>query len=83
MKDTPDPESVSAVLLGSIWAGLGALFIGAVLFGAIYLFMPGFRSVIEKHLPYIFVGAIALFIAGAGISLQSALELQFLRGKWK
>lgn len=83
MKRTQDPESVSAVLVGSIWAGLGAVFIGAVLFGAIYVFVPGIRPMIEKHLSYVVIGAIALFIAGAGMSLQSTLEFQFLRGKWK
>jgi len=82
-KRARDPESVADVLWGCVWAGLGAVLIGVLLLGAVYLFMPLTRTPIEGHLPYLLAGAVAFFFVGFGVSLQSLLEMQYWRGKWK
>jgi hypothetical protein len=78
-----DSESVAAVLWGSVWAGSGGLVIEVVLVGSVYLFYPDGRPLIEKHFSYVLVGAVLFFLAGFGMTLQSILEMQFRRGKWK
>lgn len=85
MKTTPrhDPESIAEVLRGGVWAGVGCVFIGAVLVGSLYLFEPAGKSFVDGHVPYVLVGAVVLFLAGFGMSVQSLLEGQFWRGKWK
>ncbi|MGA9978703.1 MAG: hypothetical protein WBQ08_08720 [Candidatus Sulfotelmatobacter sp.] len=82
-KPRRDPESVADVLLGGVWAGLGCVVVGAVLVGSLYLFEPSARSFVETHAAYFMVGALVLFLVGWGMSVQSVLEIQFWRGKWK
>lgn len=78
-----NPESVAEVLRGGVWAGLGCVSVGAVLAGSLYLFEPAGKSFLDRHVSYVLVGALVLFLAGFGMSVQSLLEIQFWRGKWK
>lgn len=82
-KSYNDPESIAEIVLGGIWTGLGIVFIEATLVGILYVFESATRSFIETHVPDLLVGAAVLFVAGFGVTLQSMLELQFWRGKWK
>jgi len=82
-KPRTDADSVTEVLLGSVWAGIGGVASGLLLIGCIYLFAPESRPVIEVHLSLILLGAVFLFVIGFGLSLQSILEIQWRSGKWK
>lgn len=66
----------------SVLAGLGGVFSAAILFASAYLFEPAAKMWIEAHPLYVALGAIFIFVAGFGMSLSFALELQFRRGKW-
>lgn len=79
---TTRPDSISDTLWMSVPAGLGGLFATAILFASAYLFEPAAKMWIESHLLYVALGAIFIFVAGFGMSLSFALELQFRRGKW-
>ncbi len=78
-----DSERPAETFWASICAGIGAVLVGGLLLGMVYAFMPISRAIVKEHPSYVLMGAIALFLVGFGMSLQFALELQFLRGKWK
>ncbi|MBI3645502.1 MAG: hypothetical protein HY233_06025 [Acidobacteriales bacterium] len=64
-------------------AGLGGVFVEAILIGGFYLFDPVAKRSIANHASYVLWSVPLIFIAGFGISLELMLESQFLRGKWK
>jgi hypothetical protein len=78
-----NPESIADVLWGGVWAGLGCVFVEGILVGGFYLFERDGRLFVQTHASFLLVGALVLFVAGFGVTLQSVLELQFWRGKWK
>jgi len=67
----------------SLLAGLGGIFITAVLLGSVYLFEPAARMWIDAHPLYAMLSFPLIFVAGFGMSLAFTLESQFRRGKWK
>jgi hypothetical protein len=71
------------VLGGSVWAGLGGVFVEALLVASLYLGSPIARAFIQGHASYLLIGVFVFFFLGFGFSLQSVLEMQFWRGKWK
>ncbi len=83
MSATNSPETVSDALWMGVSAGLGAIAIELILVGSFYLFDPSAKRMIESHALLLLLSLPIAFVAGFGISLQFALETQFLRGKWK
>ena len=67
----------------SVLAGFGGVFIEVLLVGSVYLFEPTMRTFVDRHSTYFLVSVPFIFVAGFGMSLQSALEIQFWRGKWR
>jgi hypothetical protein len=76
-------DNIADVVWGGVWAGLGCVFVGGLLISCLYFWGPDGRSFIEAHISYLLIGAVVLFLAGFGLTLQSLFEFQFLRGKWK
>lgn len=76
-------ETVSDALWLSILAGLGAVVVDGILLGSFYWFLPAAKSIMENHRSSFLVSFPIIFVVGFGLSLQFALEMQFLRGKWK
>jgi hypothetical protein len=67
----------------SVCAGLGAIIVETILVGSLYLFEPTAKVLIEDHSVAILISLPIVFVAGFGLSLQFAMEMQFWRGKWK
>lgn len=83
MSATNSPETVADALWMGVFAGLGAIAIELILVGSFYLFDPSAKRIIVSHAHLLLLSLPITFVAGFGISLQFALEMQFLRGKWK
>lgn len=79
----PIKETASDALWMGLLAGLGAVVIETILLGSFYLFDPAAKKIIEDHSISLVISFPVIFVAAFGFSLQSALEGQFWRGKWK
>jgi thiamine transporter ThiT len=67
----------------SVCAGLGAVMVEGILAGFLYLFEPAAKGFIQRHSISILISFPLIFVAALGLSPQFAMEMQFLRGKWK
>jgi hypothetical protein len=76
-------DTVSDALWISILAGLEAVLIEVIILGSFSLFDPTAKRIMENHSLYFLISSLVIFVAGFGVSLQFALEMQFWRGKWK
>jgi hypothetical protein len=75
--------SISDALWGSVLAGLGGVFVEAILIGGFYLFDPVAKISIVNNASYVLWSLLIMFIAGFGVSIQFMLRIQFRRGSWK
>ena len=76
-------ETASDALWMSILAGLGAAVVDGILLVSLYWFDPAAKSIMENHSSSFLISFPIIFVAGFGLSLQFALEMQILRRKWK
>jgi hypothetical protein len=76
-------NTISDALWMSVYAGMGSVFAMAILLGGAYLFEPAARMWIDAHPVYVALGTIFIFVAGFGMSLAFAMELQYRSGKWE
>jgi len=67
----------------SLAAGVAAALVLVLLSGFIYVFDPGGKQIIQKHLFECLIAGVIVFVGVFGMSLELALTSQFWRGKWK